>query len=133
MYEIFRTQFMIFLFSCFLGIVLGLLYDAFRLVRMIINRHNIFIFIQDIIYFLLSAFITFLFVLIFNDGESRFYILAGEGIGWIVYHLTFGEFIYKCSEKIVKVSKLHIHKIVLKSKNVISKIHKMQPSKNAKK
>lgn len=131
--EIYKTQFMIFLFSCLLGVALGLLYDAFRFVRMIINPRNIFIFIQDVIYFLVSALITFLFVLVFNKGESRFYILAGEGIGWIIYHLTFGEMIYKCSGKIVIILKSHINKINSKIKLIISTIHKMLFSKTAKK
>ncbi len=67
-----------------------------------INPRNIFIFFQDIIYFIISGLITFLFVLKFNHGEVRFYILAGEGIGWIIYHITLGEWIYKFSSKIVK-------------------------------
>ncbi len=131
--EIYKTQFMIFLFSCLLGVALGLLYDIFRLIRMIINLRNIFMFIQDVIYFLVSALITFLFVLVFNKGESRFYILAGEGIGWIIYHLTFGEMIYKCSGKIVVVLKSCINKIYSKTKGVISKIHKMLFFKTTKK
>ena len=75
----------------------------------------------------------FLFVLVFNNGESRFYILAGEGIGWIAYHLTFGEYIYKCSEKIVRVSQSVIRKILLNFRGSISKIHKNIISKPPKK
>lgn len=124
MNEFFKTQFAVFGFSCFLGIVLGFMYDCFRLIRMIINPKNIFIFIQDVIYFCVSAVITFLFVLVFNNGESRFYILAGEGIGWILYHLTFGEAIYKCSKKIVSTFRHHIKKILLNFKSVTARFHK---------
>ncbi len=125
MNEIFKTQFAIFIFSCILGVVLGIIYDCFRIARMIINPRNIFIFFQDIVYFLLSALITFLFVLMFNDGESRFYILAGEGIGWIVYHLTFGEVVYRCSEKMAINFKSCMKKIIVEFKLTISKIHKI--------
>lgn len=133
MNEFFNTQFMVFGFSCFLGIMLGFLYDCFRLVRMMINPKNIFIFMQDIIYFFVSAVITFLFVLVFNNGESRFYILAGEGIGWIVYHLTFGESIYRCSEKIVRGFKQFIKKILLNFSGLISSFHKKVAAKFTKK
>ena len=125
MSEIFKTQFAIFMFSCILGIILGIIYDCFRIVRMMINPRNIFIFFQDIVYFLLSALITFLFVLMFNDGESRFYILAGEGIGWIVYHITFGEWVYRCSEKMAINFKSCMKKIIVKFKLSMSKIHKI--------
>ena len=68
---------------------------------MMINHRYIGIFIQDVIYFIISGVVTFLFVLGMNKGEARFYILAGEGIGWIAYHLTIGELVYRSSEKIV--------------------------------
>ncbi len=63
------------------------------------------IFFQDILYFVVSGIITFIFILGFNSGDSRFYILAGEGIGWIVYHVTIGELIYRMSNKTVKALK----------------------------
>lgn len=68
---------------------------------MIINSKNIAVFVQDVLYFIISGIITFIFVLGVNSGDSRFYILAGEGIGWIIYHITLGEMIYKYSSKIV--------------------------------
>lgn len=95
------SQVSVFGYSCILGIGLGVLYDLFRIFRMMINHRYIGIFIQDVIYFIISGVVTFFFVLTMNNGEARFYILAGEGIGWIVYHLTIGEVIYKSSEKIV--------------------------------
>lgn len=103
MNEMLKMQLIIFGSSCVLGIALGFMYDLFRIIRMIINPKNIGIFIQDVIYFILSGIITFLFVLCFNNGESRFYILAGEGIGWIAYHVTLGNYIYKASGKFVKI------------------------------
>lgn len=102
MNEMLKMQLIIFGSSCALGAALGFMYDLFRIVRMIINPKNIGIFIQDVIYFILSGVITFLFVLCFNNGESRFYILAGEGIGWIAYHVTIGNSVYKLSGKFVK-------------------------------
>ncbi len=63
---------------------------------------NLSVFIQDVIYFLVSGFVTFLFVLIFNYGESRFYILAGEALGWILYHVSLGDITYKRLNSIVK-------------------------------
>ncbi len=103
MNEMLKMQLTIFGSSCALGVALGFMYDLFRIIRMIINPKNIGVFIQDVIYFILSGVITFLFVLCFNNGESRFYILAGEGIGWIVYHVTLGNSIYKTSGKFVKI------------------------------
>lgn len=108
MSEILAAQLLIFGYSCILGAGLGFLYDLFRIIRMVINPRNIAMFIQDVTYFIISGLITFLFVLGFNNGEARFYILAGEGIGWIAYHITLGEIIYKCSGKLVRSLNLKI-------------------------
>ncbi len=97
-----ENQFLVFLFSCLLGAGLGALYDVFRVIRILINPRNIAVFFQDIIYFLASGFITFVFVLMFNSGESRFYIVIGECTGWIIYHVTLGEFVYKNTRNIIK-------------------------------
>lgn len=108
MQESLTSQILIFVYSLALGIFLGFAYDIFRIIRMVINSRNIAIFIQDVLYFILSGGVTFLFVLSVNSGNSRFYILAGEGIGWIAYHITIGEVIYKCSNKTVNFVKSKI-------------------------
>ena len=115
------AQVLVFVYSMVLGILLGVTYDVFRSVRMIINSKNIAVFIQDVLYFILSGVITFLFVLGVNSGDSRFYILAGEGIGWIVYHVTIGEMIYKCSNMIVSKTKSKISSIKEKIRKKFSK------------
>lgn len=108
MQESLTSQILIFVYSLALGMFLGFAYDIFRIIRMVINSRNIAIFIQDVLYFILSGGVTFLFVLSVNGGNSRFYILAGEGIGWIAYHITLGEVIYKCSNKTVNFVKSKI-------------------------
>lgn len=114
-------QLFTFMYAGILGVILGFAYDIFRILRMIMNSKNISIFIQDILYFVLSGVITFWFVLNFNSGDSRFYILAGEAIGWILYHLTVGNLIYKCSNKLVKCLKSKIYMI---KSSIIGKISK---------
>ena len=71
----------------------------------------------------MSGIITFLFVLGFNYGESRFYILAGEGIGWIAYHITFGEVVYISSQRIVKFFKRRTGMIFNSIKGLSKKKH----------
>lgn len=95
----------VFGYACILGVMLGILYDVFRIIRVVINPKNITIFVQDIIYFLISGAITFLFVLALNFGEPRFYILIGESAGWILYHTTLGHVMCKNFRKIVKAIK----------------------------
>ena len=104
--KLLEIQFLTFGYSCLLGVILGIIYDIFRILRMIINSKSITMFVQDVIYFVISGIITFVFVLEFNSGESRFYILAGEAVGWILYHITVGESVYRCSWRISQWVKL---------------------------
>lgn len=102
------SQLLVFVYSLALGLILGVAYDFFRIVRMVINSKNIAVFLQDVLYFIVSGLITFFFVLGVNSGNSRFYILAGEAVGWILYHITLGEVVYRCSGKLVKWAKLKV-------------------------
>ena len=115
------SQVLVFVYSLFLGVLLGITYDIFRIIRMVINSKNIAVFIQDVLYFIISGVITFLFVLGVNNGDSRFYVLAGEGIGWIIYHITLGNAIYKGSNKTVKKIKLKISNIKIEIQKKIQK------------
>lgn len=96
------NQFLMIGYSFLLGIFLGIFYDIFRIIRLLISPKNLSVFIQDIVYFLVSGFLTFLFLLVFNYGESRFYILVGETLGWILYHISLGDLVYKNLKNIVK-------------------------------
>lgn len=78
-------------------------------------------FVQDVIYFVISGIITFVFVLEFNSGESRFYILAGEAVGWILYHITVGESVYRCSWRISQWVKNKIRKFFNKTQKIFVK------------
>lgn len=89
------SQIMIFLFSFILGSFLGFIFDIFKVVNSILEKNLKRVFFEDILYFILSAFATFIYVLIVNMGEIRFYILSGEIIGWLIYRFTFGRLIYK--------------------------------------
>ena len=84
------SQPVIFGYACLFGILLGAYYDVFRIVRFLTASERRHIFFQDIFYLGSCGVLTFLFTFATNKGDFRFYILAGEIIGWCVYHLTVG-------------------------------------------
>lgn len=136
------NQVEIFGYSCLCGVMLGILYDIFRLIRLMSSKSKWNIFVGDIIYFALSGFCTFLFILAVNYGEIRFYIFAGEVIGWSLYHITFGELVYKFSSIIIeflskiylKFTKFFYSPIINTSKKIKVKLfkEKKQKQKNVK-
>lgn len=105
------NQMLMFFQSCLLGIGLGLLYDVFRIIRIAVKTNSIIIFIEDIIYFIIVAVITFIFMIIQTEGQMRVFILFGELIGAILYYFTFGFVIIRVANKIIKFVKMIFSKL----------------------
>lgn len=96
-------QVWLFLYSCLLGAGLGLLYDLFRISRIAFPSPVAVVLVEDILYFGLCAVATFLFIMAQNYGQIRWFILAGELIGWVVYYLTVGVVVIGASRAIIRV------------------------------
>ncbi|MBR6620524.1 MAG: spore cortex biosynthesis protein YabQ [Clostridia bacterium] len=95
-------HFKVFLFSVGFGFIVGLLYDFFKVFRTVVLKSKKGIFIQDILFFLFIAVITFLFLLSINGGRFRFYIFVALAVGFAVYFFTFSSFVFGFSLKILE-------------------------------
>ncbi|MEG2051133.1 MAG: spore cortex biosynthesis protein YabQ [Oscillospiraceae bacterium] len=103
----------IFFLSIGLGFSLGFLYDIFYIVRMNITKNKFAIYMQDFLYLLICAFLTFIFILALSSGIVRGYILIGEFFGWLIYYLSTGLIVVSFINKIIRMIKLTIKKTVL--------------------
>ena len=83
-----QTQ--IFLFSIGFGFLLGILYDVFRTVRMIISESKGFVLFMDLLYFLVCTFLNFCYILTVDYGKIRFYVVFAQILGWLIYYFSFG-------------------------------------------
>ncbi len=91
----------IFLLSLGFGFLLGILYDVFRTLRLIISRSPGFTLFMDILYFVISAFLVFFFNLVVDEGKIRLYVLTGDLLGWLIYYLSLGEISVRISNNII--------------------------------
>ena len=91
----------IFLLSLGFGFLLGILYDVFRTLRLVISNSAGFTVFADIMYFLLCAFLVFCFNLVVDNGKIRLYVLLGDLLGWLIYYFSFGEISVKISNSII--------------------------------
>lgn len=89
-----------FLLSAALGFGLGALYDLFRITRVILNPGRVFVFIQDVLYWIVCAVVSFLFILTVNRGEIRGFLLFGELMGAVFYYCTLGWLVMKSTRAI---------------------------------
>ncbi len=83
-------QLLIFITALGVGFLLGILYDFLRAVRLSLTKSkkaNVFF---DILYFMLFALFSYLYIIASNKGDVRLYILAGELIGCAFYYFSLG-------------------------------------------
>ncbi|MDR1734743.1 MAG: spore cortex biosynthesis protein YabQ [Oscillospiraceae bacterium] len=99
----------LFLLSLGFGFALGLLYDAFRIIRLLFAATSkAEILIADIVYVISCTVLSFLFFLSAGDGTLRVYGVFGELLGWAVYYFSLGAFIFRISAWITDT----IHRII---------------------
>ena len=134
-----------FLVSVILGVFLSFLFDLFRALNASFKLSKKKVLINDIIYFVVSAVITFMCILIINLGEVRIYIIIGEILGFIVYRITLSRFIFNMFVILMNFLRniglrvslfikknFHLPKIKLpfKGKNVFTKLKRKNVLKN---
>lgn len=94
------------------GFVVGIIYDAFRLVRVCISKGKRLQIAFDVIFCIFLAFITFLFFMSVNEGEFRIYLLLGEAVGFSVYSLSIGIVVFTYGELWIDWLKDHFSKFL---------------------
>lgn len=95
-----------YIYAVALGALLGLLYDFFRLVRLCIN----FSFFIDFLFWLISAFAVFSYLLIFNNGSIRLLYFMLIFAGAVLYLTTLGRVTVRAEYAISKKVKMRLKK-----------------------
>jgi len=93
-------QLMELLLSAGMGLLLGMYYDVFRVIRIVQQPSARIIFVQDVLFFATSAVITFLFTMTINGGQLRLYIMAGLLAGFLVYYMTIGRLVVRFAKMV---------------------------------
>lgn len=85
---------MLFLTSCMLGAALGVVYDFFRALRLIVPTGAALAFVEDGVFFAVAGVAEFVFFLNHTYGQLRVFLLVGQGLGFLIYYLTAGRAVY---------------------------------------
>lgn len=110
----------VFLLCIGFGFLLGMVYHLIRFVRKSLFRSKKAIFVQDILFCVVSTFATFCFLLCCNDGEIRLFAFGGLGLGLFVYYISFGVFVARYLDKISS----SVAAFFTKGKRIFKKIKK---------
>ena len=103
-----------YLFGIFVinGILIGLLFDFFRILRKSFKTNDFITYVEDIVFWILTGIILLYSIFLFNNGEIRLFMLIAVLLGLIIYMLSISRYIIKVNVKIINFFKTIILKII---------------------
>ena len=106
------NQSYLFLIFILIGIVIGVLFDIFRVLRKSFKTNNMITYIEDILFWLLSGCVLIYSIFVFNNGEIRGYIFLAIILGILIYMCSISNFFCKTSIVIIDCIKNIIIKVI---------------------
>lgn len=95
------TQADLFYIFILTGILLGVLFDVFRILRKSFKTSDLITYIEDVVFWILAGFLLFYTVYKFNNGEIRSYVLLGIALGFTAYLIIFSKIFIKINVSII--------------------------------
>ena len=117
-----QNQAYLFLAFSLTGVIIGILFDFFRILRRTIKTSNFITYIEDILFWILTGFLILYNIWYFNNGEIRIYIFLGIILGVLIYMLTLSSILIKIFSKILRTL---INILELPFKTIISLFRKI--------
>ncbi len=79
------SQFMVFLYTILTGALAGFLYDVYAGIGQILRLKKMGTLLGDVIYWICATMLVYALLFSYNQGEVRFFVLLGLGIGALSY------------------------------------------------
>lgn len=105
------NQAYLFLIFILNGLLIGIVFDIFRILRRSFKTPNIITYIEDALFWIISVSIILYSLFVFNNGEIRGFIFIGLLFGIALYMLFISKTIIKIFVKIVTFIKNIIYTI----------------------
>lgn len=101
-------------FSIYLisGMIIGVFFDIFRILRKSFHTPDFITYIEDILFWLFTGLFLLFILFKFSNGEIRIYNIIGLLIGCIFYLLSISKFFIKINVFIVTFIKNIVYKII---------------------
>lgn len=122
-----ENQAYLFLVFSLTGILIGFLFDFFRILRKSFRTTDLITCIEDMIFWILSGILILYNIWYFNNGEIRLFIILGIIMGIIIYFLTLSNIILKIFYVIINFIKkvvIQLFKIIVIPFKPIALIYK---------
>ncbi len=107
------------------GIVIGLLFDFFRISRKVFNTNDMITYIEDILFWILAGATVLYSIFIFNNGEMRLFMFLAILLGAFAYMVLISSYIIKINVKIINILKKVLEILSLPLKAIYRLIHRL--------
>ena len=115
-----QTQ--VFIIFVIVGIIISFLFAIFRILRKVYKFSNMLIYMQDILFWLLTGIIILQAIFKFNSGDIRIFLFLGIFVGVFIYISLFSIYVIKIGSFILKLINTLIRKLINVFKVPICKI-----------
>lgn len=112
------SQEQIFIFFFIIGIIIGIIFDIFRVIRKNFKTPDLITLIEDISFLIITSVLIIFSIIKLNGGEIRFYLFLGIFLGILIYSLTISNLcviilsvFVKLCKKVLKIPIYFIKKI----------------------
>ena len=101
------------------GIVIGIIFDMFRVTRKAFKMPNILIYIEDALFWILAGFVLLFTICTFTDGQIRLYMILILILGALIYFITISKWFIRINTKIFNLIKHFCELLLLPVKKMI--------------
>lgn len=131
------SQVVIFIYSVGFGVLLGLVYEVFTVLRMLLSDKKWAYVLCDAAFSLIGSILSFFFMVLFNNGIVRLNLVLAQLVGGLCFHFSVGKYLIKpllfISEKLRKLIYLllfPVRFIFKRTGKLVGKLRQKQQNKS---
>ena len=117
-----QNQAYLFLVFSLTGVIIGILFDFFRILRRTFKTSNFITYLEDVLFWILTGVLILYNIWYFNNGEIRIYMFLGIILGILIYMLTLSSILIKIFSMLFRML---INVLELPFKTIISVFRKL--------
>ena len=99
------TQLQLFFIFLINGLLIGLLFDFFRILRKAVKTADFITYLEDALFWILTGFIILYSIFTYNNGEIRLFMFLAIILGILIYLIFISKMILSISLGIIDVVK----------------------------
>lgn len=103
------NSFLVYLIS---GVIIGIFFDIFRILRKSFHTPDIITYMEDILFWLFTGVFLLIVLFKFGNGQLRIYNIIGILIGAFIYMISISKFFIKINVIIIAFIKNIIYKLI---------------------